>query len=130
MSHNFSTTTGPFKRVRIDKAFSVINRMVVDGVIKSYAIGGATGAFFYIEPDTTYDIDIFVDFQTLESDAPVVSALVTLEPIYEYLLEKGYKPEMEAVMIEGVAVQFLPVFNELNEEAVDTRLSFIMRVSR
>jgi predicted nucleotidyltransferase len=114
-----STTSGPSGRVRIDKAFAVVNQMVVDGVIENYAVGGATGAFFYIEPDTTYDVDIFVEIQTVEPNA-----LDVLAPIYEYLTEKKYKPEMEAVLIEGVAVQFLPVFNPLNEEAVADAAEF------
>lgn len=124
MGPNFSYTTVPSRLVRIDKAFAVINQMVVDGVIDIYAIGGATGAFFYIEPDTTYDVDIFVDFKSCEEE----NALRILEPIYEYLIPKGYKPEMEAVLIEGVAIQFLPVFNELNEEAVERAVEFVTKV--
>ena len=38
----------------------VINRMQADGVIGQYAIGGAVGATFYLEPVATLDIDIFV----------------------------------------------------------------------
>ncbi len=60
MSAKFTTTTAPGSNgVRADLAFQVINQMVADGVIEDYAIGGATAAFFYIEPDTTYDVDIF-----------------------------------------------------------------------
>lgn len=45
-----------------------------------------------------------------------------LAPIYEYLRAQGYGADVrqgEAVNIEGVPIQFLPVFNELNEEAVE-----------
>jgi hypothetical protein len=60
MSAKFTTTTAPVPgSVRTDLAFRAINQMVADGVIEDYAIGGATAAFFYIEPDTTYDVDIF-----------------------------------------------------------------------
>jgi hypothetical protein len=31
-----------------------------DGVLARYAIGGAVGATFYIEPAATEDIDVFV----------------------------------------------------------------------
>lgn len=113
-----STTVLPF-RPRIDKAFEVINRMVADGVIESYAIGGATGAFFYLEPDTTYDVDIFCVISGVEEDA-----LDMLRPIYDYLTERGYKPEAEAINIAGIPVQFLPVFNPLNEEAVEHAREF------
>jgi hypothetical protein len=65
-----TTTTGmPTRGVRIEQAFRVINQMVADGIIENYAIGGATGAFFYIEPDTTYDVDIFCVLSGIEEDA-------------------------------------------------------------
>jgi hypothetical protein len=107
------------KGARIDLAFSVINQMVADGVIEKYAIGGATGAFFYIEPDFTYDVDVFCVLSVVETDA-----IVSLSPIYRYLESKGYKAVDEAVDVEGVAVQFLPVFNPLNEEAVEQAREF------
>ncbi len=36
-----------------------INQMQADGVIGKYAIGGAVGATFYLEPAATIDLDIF-----------------------------------------------------------------------
>lgn len=42
---------------------AVISQMQSDGVIGKYAIGGAVGATFYLEPAATLDIDIFVSFQ-------------------------------------------------------------------
>lgn len=112
---SISTTVTPSgEGAKTGSAFRVINQMVSDGVIQNYAIGGATGAFFYIEPDTTYDVDIFCVLQEVKPDA-----LDMLTPIYSYLLPKGYKPVDEAVNIGGVPAQFLPVFNELNEEAVE-----------
>jgi hypothetical protein len=53
--------------------------MQADGVIGHYAIGGAVGATFYLEPTATYDIDIFI------------SVPVSLSPIYQYLIEHGCK---------------------------------------
>ena len=47
-----------------------------------------------------------------------------LAPIYEYLHGKGYESEGDAVNIKGVAIQFLPVFNPLNEEAVEQAREF------
>ncbi|HKS10246.1 MAG TPA: hypothetical protein VJS13_11910 [Pyrinomonadaceae bacterium] len=41
------------------KVYDVINEMVVDGVIKNYALGGAMAAFFYVEPSYTADMDLF-----------------------------------------------------------------------
>jgi hypothetical protein len=58
----------------------VINRMQADGVIAHYAIGGAVGATFYLEPAATLDVDIFV----ILPHEPEGS-LVSLSRIYEYL---------------------------------------------
>jgi len=38
----------------------MINGMQTEGVIGKYAIAGAVGATFYLEPSATADIDIFV----------------------------------------------------------------------
>jgi uncharacterized protein (UPF0297 family) len=114
-----STTLASSQGARVDRAFAVINEMVAEGVIEKYAIGGATGAFFYIEPDFTYDVDIFCVLSVVKPDA-----IDMLSPIYRYLESKGYKAVDEAVDVEGVAVQFLPVFNPLNEEAVEQAREF------
>ena len=37
-----------------------INQMLADGIIGKYAVGGAVGAWFYLEPAATLDGDIFV----------------------------------------------------------------------
>jgi len=90
----------------------VINQMQADGVIGKYAIGGAVGATFYLEPVATLDIDIFISFQQAGS-------LLTLSPIYDYLKARGFKAEKEYIVIEGWPVQFLPAANALIEEALD-----------
>jgi len=97
----------------MEQTYKVINRMKEEGVIEDYAVGGAVAAIFYVEPFTTYDLDIFCAF-----GAPG-SGIITLTPIYEYLARLGYQPEKETVNIEGWPVQFLPIFNILIEEAVE-----------
>lgn len=87
--------------------------MVKDGVIESYAIGGAVAAVFYIEPINTNDLDIF--FHVKDPSAK----LDILAPLYEYLSDLGYKAEGEAVSVEGWPVQFLPIFSPLLQEAVE-----------
>src|SRR5687767_15804683 len=91
----------------------IINRMVKDGVIKEYAIGGAVAAIYYLEPFDTADLDIFIQVETSDS------ALMILAPIYEYLTRRGYKAKGKFIYIEGLPVQFLPVFDPLTEEAVE-----------
>lgn len=97
----------------MEKTLRVLNRMVKDGVIKEYAIGGAVAAIFYVEPINTNDLDIF--FHVKDASA----GLDILAPLYEYLSGLGYKGQREAIDIEGWPVQFLPVFNPLLEEAVE-----------
>ncbi len=86
--------------------------MQQEDVIGRYAIGGAVAAFFYIEPGTTFDLDVFIAWE------PLPSGLLELGPLYSYLMQRGYLPEHEAVMIEGWAVRFLPPGNALVEEAL------------
>lgn len=38
----------------------LLNKMKKEGVIKNYAIGGATALIYYFEPIQTQDIDVFV----------------------------------------------------------------------
>lgn len=97
----------------MEKTLKVINDLLENGLIKNYAIGGGIAAVFYIEPILTYDIDIF--FVPDEKN----EGLLPLSPVYEYLKKRGYSPEKEHIVIEGIPVQFLPVFNELIEEAVN-----------
>ena len=91
----------------------VINRMKTDGIIGKYAIGGAVGATFYLEPAATLDIDVFVSLPKTPG-----SSLLTLAPIYEHLKTLGYKTEGEYIVIEGWPVQFLPPSDALGEEAL------------
>ena len=45
--------------MNIKETIATINQMQADGVIERYAIGGAVGATFYLEPSATLDVDIF-----------------------------------------------------------------------
>lgn len=90
-----------------------INQMQADGVIGKYAIGGAVGATFYLEPAATLDVDIFVILPT----APGTS-LLSLSPIYDYLKAPGGKFEEEHIVIGGWPVQFLPASDPLELEAL------------
>ena len=97
----------------MEKAIKVINEMQALGAIKKYAVGGAVASIFYIEPFLTYDLDIF--FVPAEES----EGLLALSSVYTYLKGKGYKPEQEHIIIEGIPVQFLPIYNDLIKEAVD-----------
>jgi hypothetical protein len=91
----------------------VINQMQAAGVIGKYAIGGAVGATFYLEPSATLDIDVFVSLPK----APGAS-IISLQPIYDYLTAHHCQVAGEYIIIEGWQVQFLPPGDALGEEAL------------
>lgn len=95
------------------RVIQLLNRLVSEGVVRQYAIGGAVGAFYYIEPTLTEDLDVFVDLGKALSD------LAPLSDLHRTLSELGYMPERDAVRIDNYPVQFLPVFNALIAEAVE-----------
>lgn len=98
----------------LEKIFTVIKQMEADGVIGRYAIGGAVGSIFWLEPITTKDVDVFVMLPTTPG-----GLLLTLGPIYEYLMARGYMPNGQFIVIEGWAVEFVPPGTPLVEEALE-----------
>ena len=90
-----------------------INSMVAAGVIEQYAIGGAVGATFYVEPIATIDLDIFVSFTSSPG-----SGLISLSPIYSYMTGNGHSVQGEYILVNGWPVQFLAPGNALEEEAI------------
>jgi hypothetical protein len=95
------------------ETLEVINRMQADGIIGRYAIGGAVGATFYLEPVATMDIDVFVSFKQSPE-----SPLISLSPLFEHLKARGHETRGEYVVIGGWPVQFLPPADALGEEAL------------
>jgi hypothetical protein len=97
----------------MEKIFAILNEMESHGVIGRYAIGGAIGSIFWIEPVTTKDIDVFVALPTARS-----GTLLTLAPIYEFLTARGFEARGQHIIIEGWAVEFVPPATPLVEEAL------------
>jgi hypothetical protein len=114
----------------MERTLQILNELERDGVFSRYAIGGAMGATFYVEPLLTFDLDIIVLLPETKS------GLLTLTPLYDALRARGYTEEGECVVIEGVPVQFLPAYNALLEEALrearelpyQTTLTRVLRV--
>ncbi len=96
----------------LEGTLRVLNAMQIDRVIGDYAIGGAVAAFLYIEPGTTFDLDVFIAWE------PRPGGLLDIGPIYAYLLARGYTAQGETVAIEDWEVQFLPPNTPLAEEAL------------
>jgi hypothetical protein len=94
------------------RTLQVLNELEREGVLDRYAIGGAMGATFYVEPLLTFDLDVFVILPKSTAD------LLSLTPLYEALRARSYTEEGECVLIEDVPVQFLPAYNALLEEAL------------
>lgn len=92
-------------------ALTAIREMRRDGIVTEYAVGGAMAISFWAEPAATFDLDVFVLY---ESAGPILS----LAPIYEWAKARGYESRAEHIVISGVPVQVMPVHSELAAEAV------------
>jgi len=90
-----------------------MNQMEADGVVDRYAIGGAVGAAFYLEPVATLDVDVFVALE-----ASPQNPLISLKPIFDYLVSRGGVIEKEYLVIAGFPVQILPLTSTVAEEAI------------
>ena len=105
--------------MKIKDVLVTINQMQADGVIDGYAIGGAVGATFFVEPISTIDIDIFVAFQPAPG-----RLLIDPQPLFDYLAERGWHARGEYVVIADWPVQFLPPPTPLVAEALAEALPF------
>ena len=80
-----------------------LEQLASEGVLKQYAIGGATAAGFHGEPLATRDVDVFVFVDPMPG-----MLLVSLKPIFNRLNELGFNEfEEEGLLIHGFPVQFL-----------------------
>ena len=99
--------------MNIRDTIAVVNQMQADGVIERYAIGGAVGATFYLDPVATLDVDVFITFRPQAG-----SLLASPHPVFDYLKARGGRMEGEYIVIAGWPVQFLPAAGPLVEEAL------------
>ena len=74
--------------MKILEVIVMLNQMERDRVIKRYAIGGAVGATFYLEPVSTLDVDVFIAFKPKQEDI-----IVSPAPIFDFLKGLGSKTE-------------------------------------
>jgi hypothetical protein len=102
----------------VRETIKAINEMQAGGVICHYALGGAVGATYYIEPTTTVDLEVFV---TLPFDSRGTSA--SLASLHEHLKAHGCKMvDGEHFEVGTWPVQFRPTANELQRRAVAASL--------
>jgi hypothetical protein len=69
-------------QMRLKEVIAAVNAMRRDGIIEHYAIDGAVGATFYIEPIATVDVDVFVSFKPIPGQ-------ITLGPQPVFRLSQG-----------------------------------------
>lgn len=103
--------------MKIQEVIEMLNQLERDHVIERYAIGGAVGATFYLEPVSTLDVDVFVAFKSGRE-----SLVISPAAIFEYLKRFGCRMEGEYVVIGDWPVQFLPAAGPLLEEAMEHAL--------
>ncbi len=99
--------------MNIQNTIAEINQLRADGIIEHYAIGGAVGATFYLEPVATLDVDVFISFRPKAG-----SLIASPQPIFDYLKARGAKMEGEYIVVAGWPVQFLPAASPLLAEAL------------
>ena len=101
----------------LKQTIDVLNDMAAEGVIESYAVGGAVAAFYDIEASSTDDLVILISFDNRGGGG--AAGLVTLGPIVDYLSARGFTEwRHEGIVISGWPVQFLPVADSLDAEAL------------
>jgi hypothetical protein len=101
----------------IRDALRVVSEMEATGIIGRYAICGALAAYNYVEPANTEDVAVLI--LGSEGSDHSTTGLLSLAPILKYLAARGFdRFQKEGIVIGGWPVQFLPVANALDEEAL------------
>ena len=73
------------------QVFGVLNEMVRDGALEDYAVAGAIGAMFYVEPFSTQDVLVMTPEDRIVGELPGI----------DYLKARGYAEfRNEGIVIE------------------------------
>lgn len=94
-------------------AIALAKEMKDQGVILDYAMAGTVAAMFWMEPLDTSDLDFLVIPTPQDAAGPIAGA-----GMISFLSSKGFKWKQQAVVIDGVPVDFILVPTPLEEEAV------------
>ena len=97
----------------LEGIFPILNQMEAEGVVGRYAIGGAVGAIFWLEPFPTRGLDVFVTLPAAPG-----GSLLRLGPIYDYLLRRGYRPQEQLIITGDWSGEFVPPATPLVVEAL------------
>ena len=88
--------------MRMQPIIAAFDALKAKGLIDSYAIGGAVGATFYLEPVATVDVDVFITLAAAAGEA-----IIDPTPLFRFLTSMGHSMDGEYVVISGWPVQFL-----------------------
>ena len=88
----------------------LLNEMRDSGVIRDYALFGALAQMRYTEAVATLDVDVLIE----------VEATGRLDLLQSYCAQRGFQPEGEAIRVGVWPVQFVPTFDVITREAVET----------
>jgi hypothetical protein len=105
----------------VKPTLEAINSLQAKGLIAEYAIGGAVGATFYLEPAATVDLDIFITFAN-----EMAGSLISLAPIYEHLKARGGRVQDEYIVVDQWPIQFLVASDSLEREAISNSVETVV----
>ena len=96
------------------RVIELLNRLLDKKIIDKYAIGGSVAVIFFTEPFETKDLDIFI---------PVVlsKGLVDMSSIFDEL-KRDIAIKDQFFVVDGIFLEFVPVYDSLTSEALDTRI--------
>lgn len=109
--------------MKIEEVLRTVNQMKNDGVIERYAIGGAVGATFYLEPVSTLDVDIFIEVHAMARVGIEGEHGVRGRRRVDCMGRVVTRPSdreiaSQYIVVSGWPVQFLPPTGPLIEEAL------------
>ena len=105
----------------LQDVFRILDEMQSEAVVERFAVVGAVATLFYAETIRTYDLDVAV---LLPAEPSLAGTILTLRPVYDWLRERGFRPEREHVRIHDVPVQFLSGDPPLWRDAVESAREF------
>lgn len=100
---------------KLREAVVAFNALKEQGLINAYAIGGGMAVNFYADPQSTYDLDVFIFVKP-----DVARKVISLTPIYQHLeLRGGQWEEAGYIVLNQLPIQLIAAGSALEREAVE-----------
>lgn len=107
--------------IPFEHALRLANEARAKGLFGEYAIAGAFAFIYYCEPFETKDLDLLVSLTTTPS------GLIDLAPIWQHFVAGGASPEGQFLRLSRLLVDFVPVANALDAEALEHAVEIRVR---